>query len=146
MGKPEVALNDMEQVFLYGPLCDDRLRAAVLGCDRAGTPALLADHVLRGEGAVATLTPHPGGSVEALALALDAGALERLDFYQRVCGLEPMAVAAGRSWGGGEGPLWDAEAWGEVWAATVRATAGDVMRLFGQAEVAAVRARYPLML
>ncbi|WP_444668320.1 NUDIX domain-containing protein [Cereibacter changlensis] len=146
MGKPEVALNDMEQAFLYGPLRDDRLRAVVLGCDRAGAPALLADHALLGEGAVAALAPHPGGSVEGLALALEAGLLERLDFYQRVCGLEPMTVGPGRSWGGGEGPLWDAWAWGEVWAATVRATAGDVMRLFGRAEVAAVRARYPLML
>lgn len=136
----------MTQVFLHGPLVEDRLRQVVLGQALPGVPAQLADHGLRERGAVVTLIAAPGETVEGLSLTLDAAALARLDFYQSVCGLSPLTVVPGLTWGGGAGEPWQAEAWQATWGPTVLATAGDVMRLYGQAPAEEVAPRYRLML
>lgn len=136
----------MTRVFVYGPLAGDRLRRTVLGRDLAGEPARLADHALRMRGAVVTLVPAPGAATDGLSLRLEPDALARLGFYQAACGLEPVETAAGLTWGGGSGQPWDEAAWQARWAATVAATAVDVMQLCGEVAPETVAARYRLML
>lgn len=144
------------RVFLTGPLLSAPLRTAILGAEPAARPLRIADHALRMAGARVGLVAEPGAVTEGLVLDLDPEQAARLDWHQTAAGLRPLTLVID-----GDAVLahgldpatpaepwepWEPGAWQARWGDTVRATAGDVLALRGTVPVAAVRARYRLML
>ncbi|NTT86386.1 NUDIX domain-containing protein [Tabrizicola sp. SY72] len=140
MGRAALVLS---AVFLWGQLTDPDLRALVLGQEIAAEAAVLPDHALRTDAGAAHLLSEPGAEAPGLLLRdLAEAALTRLEFYAAALGLAP-AMAELRAGAPlqarlhlGKAPPQGAEA---------RATAGDIMALYGVKPAAAVAARLPQM-
>lgn len=147
--------------FFYGTLCHVPLLECVLERGVVLRAASLSDHKVlwSDQGAWPVLVGAPGAQAPGLVLedVTDAD-LERLDFYEAVFGYgrrEALVEVAGvaqvaRLWlpdqvGAGAGD-WSLADWQRDWGAVAVATAGDVMRLRGECEPAAVGRRYRQML
>jgi nudix-type nucleoside diphosphatase (YffH/AdpP family) len=136
-------------------MADPGVMAAVLGTV-AGEAAVLPGYRLA-EGAAglgqAVLCAEAGAVLPGLAVAPDARAAARLDWYAAATGLAaiPVTLADGgpaTALAADDTPAgpWDAARWQARAAAVVAATAGDVMRLQGAKPASALRARYAQML
>ena len=142
------------RAFCHGMMADPAIRQIVLGRDVAGIVDVALDmKLLRvGEWPVAVRAAGVLGSGVVLT-GLSAKELARLDFFMAVMGQNRDVVALGMTieevWshvGVAVGPDWDADDWrlrfGPVW----RATAADVMALFGRVGPEGVAARLGPML
>ena len=142
-------------------MADAGLRAAVLGRAVPGEAAVVQDLALVAVAewtvAVSAVGEHSAGVVLTGLKSLEWA---RLDFFMAVLGQARVAVtlvgagagvgaeagagAGDAVWshvGAAEGPVLDAAGWGERFAAVWRATAADVMALFGTVEPRAVAVR-----
>lgn len=151
-------------VFLSGTLCDAGLRDLVLGPDPGEpvlTPARLGDCALFAiDGRpLPRFAPLPGAAVDGVIVTgLSSEALARLTFYESCIGnqlirvrvLAPGGPAEVQAWlpaaGAATAARWTLADWQLRWAAPSRATAQDILALQGQAEPAAIAARYYQML
>jgi nudix-type nucleoside diphosphatase (YffH/AdpP family) len=163
MGLAALAVTAAEAVFLWGPLAEPQVLAAVLGPVPPLVPARLEGATILGDGEaeMPRLVPQTGAAAEGALATLDGAGIARLRFYcagvaplwqmaevvtadaRVLCRLPATEIAADAN---RQSPVWDATAWRQRWAATVVSTAGDVMALFGQAEAADVARRRHAML
>ena len=137
----------------WGPMAHLPLLQAVLGRAVVAEPCTIAGFALRaaaGGQPWAELVAEPGGAVQGLRVSgLGAEDLARLDYHAAVFGQHRAEVSDAVIWRSDATVLaqvWRAEGWLRDWAATVVATAGDVMALMGERSPAEVAARYRLML
>ncbi len=147
--------------FFFGTLCHAPLLRAVIGRDVAVEPAHLPDHrVAQAEGqSFPLIVPAQGRSASGVLVRGLVGAdIARIDFYTAgfACTARDMAVQADPpamarvyvavegQWRAGQD--WLFADWQAQWGDVATATAHDFMALYGQAEAAAIRKRYPAML
>ncbi|KAF0677540.1 NUDIX domain-containing protein [Profundibacterium mesophilum] len=150
----------MGDLFIFGTLCDEALRAIVLG--RVITPerALLRDAAIfrAADGDWPVLVDRAGEQAEGFLLRrLGADELARLHFYEEGFDYKPVEAIVDVQ---GEGPLrvtlyrpavrqevgreaWSLAAWQEGWGAMTRRAAREAMALHGRIDGAALRARMP---
>ena len=152
----------MANLFFYGTLCHLPLLRAVLGRDADITPAVMSGYAVSWvQGQAFPMIEQKNGesAIGVLLRGLTADDQARLDFYtgsysvlkrqllvNTVQGSEEAVVYFPDSSVWTAGKPWRIEDWAEVWGATVVATTGDVMALFGVADAAAVGKRRSAMM
>ncbi|HEX9859355.1 MAG TPA: NUDIX domain-containing protein [Paracoccaceae bacterium] len=152
----------MADFFFYGTLCHAPLLRVVLGREVVAEPASLPGHaVFWAEGQTfPVIVEEPGRVARGILLRdLSAADVARLDFYEG--GFDYQTRDLTVDTGAGQavarvyfavtqrwrpGAVWSLDDWAARWGATVVATAGDFMALYGQRSAAEVRARYHPML
>lgn len=148
-------------LFLFGTLRHDGLRRIVAGRDVEGRPARLraerCERALGGDWPV--LVPGGGDTAEGLLVDADAGLLARFDFYEAVFGYRRDAVEVVLAEGTrmradlwrpdhddpGAGVAWDLAEWSARWSEVTCNAAEDIMRRFGQQDIAEVARLAPII-
>lgn len=152
----------MAPLFFFGTLCHLPLLRVVLGRDAEVMPAELADFSVswvKGQ-AFPMIEPRVGAAAKGVVVhRLDSNDMARLDFYTGSFTVEKrhlqVLTAAGAEnatvffpdtsvWTPGR--PWILKDWAAVWADTVVAATGDVMALYGSADLTAIAARRGAML
>jgi ADP-ribose pyrophosphatase len=158
MGRPPLAMTDF---FFFGTLCHAPLLQVVLGREADMARAEVPHHRVAGaEGqSFPLLVPAPGAvAAGVLVRGLTEADVARIDFYTAgfACTAHDITVQAGEAvtacvyialpgqWIAGAD--WMFADWQARWADVVTATARDFMALYGQADPAMIRKRYPAML
>jgi ADP-ribose pyrophosphatase len=142
------------RVFSHGMMADKAIRQVVLGRAALDKAAVAQGLALRAAGSWPVAVRAAGKQVPGVVMeGVTADELARLDFFLAVLGQAREAVAldgaAEEVWshvGQADGPDWDAVDWAERFAAIWRATAPDVMALFGRVAPEVVAARLGSML
>ena len=152
----------MTSLFFFGTLCHPALLRVVLGRDADITAAVFADHVVNwvdGQ-SFPMIRPMPGDAASGvLVRGLGSADMARLDFYTGGFAAPARHVSV-ETTDGAEGAMayfpdiaalspgkrWSLSDWADVWAATVVATAQDVMALFGIADASDVGKRRGAMM
>ena len=155
----------MRPLFVFGTLRHAPLLAAVAGGAVPARPAVLADHAaaraLAADGTpqpFPLLVPRPGARAEGLLLSPDAGQRARLDAYEALFDYrveaatvqaegDPVEADLYRPPPGGwrPGPDWDLADWARDWAELRTVAAAQIMALWPEPGLAAMRARYPMV-
>lgn len=157
----------MTALFVFGTLRDDGLRAAVVGSDLPGQPALLDGHaVVRALAPDGTPQPFPllvvraGARAPGLILRPDATQTARLDAYEALFRYAPGPVRVqteqgpvdarvyrptGDDGGWRPGPDWDLAAWATDWAGIRTDAAAQVMALWPGLPPDLLAQRYPMI-
>ncbi|WP_099826544.1 NUDIX domain-containing protein [Oceaniglobus indicus] len=149
----------MTNLFLFGTLMDDALRAIVTGGRFDGTEAFLTDHCVRraADGDFPVLAA--GGSASGLLLRdLPEGVLKRLHFYEQGFGYVvdhcEVETPEGRTQamvyrpGTPAAPSddeWSLADWQRDWAAMTRFAAQEAMALFGKLDGEELRGAMPMI-
>ncbi len=154
----------MENLFLYGTLCDDVLLRIVLGEGRGTvdiTPAELRDHGVfwARDQIFPTIEARSGAQARGIVLRnLSAQDMARLNFYEGGFGydLKPVTVSTATGqisaqvyfprpgqWQAGAD--WSLSDWQADWGVLSRLTAAEAMGYFGRFDAAALAARMPMM-
>lgn len=134
----------MTDIFLYGTLLDNDLRALVLGEATTPRPALVQGHAVRwAEGQdFPLLVAEPGSLAQGAVVSASDAALERMDFYEGGFGYELREVPLdgggyAHAWFAQDG-LWQVGAhwsltdWQDQWGPLVREAAREVMDYMGR--------------
>lgn len=152
-------------LFLYGTLRDARVYAAVAEEDLTGEPAALPDHIVaealgpQGQTLGFPLFAAQGGATaQGLVARPGPAARERLDFYERVFGYDPVPIRvqtvsgpvealiylprAGQ-WRAGE--TWQLDDWSARRGDLTAEIAAEVMALRGLASPEAILQRYGML-
>ena len=152
----------METLFFFGTLCHLPLLRVVLGREPEVIAADLADFVVswaQGQ-AFPMIEPQVGAVARGVVVrGLDAGDIARLEFYTGSFSVQKRRLIVLTASGPEEatvffpdssvwrpGRSWVLADWVAVWGETVVAATGDVMALFGSADVAGIAARRGAML
>ncbi len=134
----------MTDIFLYGSLLDDALRALVLGGEYALRPVTVRDHAVRwAEGHdFPLLVSETGGLARGAVVTVSDGALARMDFYEGGFGYELREVTLeeggyAHAWFPQEGlwqvgAPWDLADWQAQWGPLGREAAREVMDYMGR--------------
>ena len=152
----------MVTLFFFGTLCHLPLLHVVLGREAEVAPADLADHaVFWVEGQAFPMIEQRVGVVAkgVVVRGLDEGDLARLEFYTGSFSVRKHQVSVLTASGAEAatvffpdtsvwrpGRPWVLADWAAVWGETVVAATGDVMALYGSADLAAIAARRGAML
>jgi nudix-type nucleoside diphosphatase (YffH/AdpP family) len=146
-------------LFLFGTLCHDGLRAAVLGPGAAAvTPARLPGHAVRKVAGAAYPMLVPGDGAEGLLVRLDAEARARADFFELGFGyvLREVSVETGAGIvpalayfptgraATPDGP-WRLEDWARDWAEVWIAAANEAIGYFGAISPEELARRWPMI-
>jgi ADP-ribose pyrophosphatase len=152
----------VETLFFFGTLCHLPLLRVVLGRKPEVLAADLADFVVswvQGQ-AFPMIEPQVGAVAQGVVVrGLDAGDLARLEFYTGSFSVQKRRLIVLTASGPEEataffpdssvwrpGRSWVLADWVAVWGETVVAATGDVMALFGSADLAGIAARRGAML